>query len=195
MRRQLFALAVAGVLVAVVPAPAEAGPARKARAEAKAARAAQTGSASDCAPHPNWPREVTGKPPGFSYGSPTGLYLWQIPDKGWRLRVTHPNPKGTRVRMPFEGRVTSGARMWTSGYRIENEDSAVRSNGHLTTFAFANYGGIDGLNFRMGCGEGFLVDAFLFGERLRPDQVFIGADRHHPPKVPFRINRLGRLGD
>ena len=172
----------AGLLLVASIAPGAA-------AESHDAGAANAESRAACMN--GWAADVAGPPPGFHFGAPTGLYLWHTQKKGWRLRVTHPNPPGTRTRMLFEGRLTSGAPMWTSERRIEGSDALVKGKSHLTTFRFANFGGIDGINFRLGCGEGFLVDASVDGRRLRPDQVFIGADRHHPPHVPFRITRVG----
>lgn len=56
-------------------------------------------------------------------------------------------------------------------------------------FRFNNYGYVDGLDFRMSCTRGFAMNATVDGQRVTPDHVFIGADGHHPPQVPFTVRR------
>lgn len=129
-----------------------------------------------------WPADAEGQPAGFQAGAAAGVYLWHT-DGGWRLRVTHP---GTD-KVVFRGTITSTARIHGVERRTESRDAVIAPGPHRVGFRFTNYGRIDGLDFRMGCGAGFGVDVSVNGRRIPADHVFIGADGHHPAQVPLRV--------
>ena len=131
-----------------------------------------------------WPANAEGQPASFEAGAAEGVYLWHT-DSGWRLRVTHP---GT-AKAVFRGTVRSASTIHAVARRTESRDAVVTRGRHRAAFRFANYGRIDGMDFRLGCGPGFAVNVTVNGRTLPADHVFIGADGHHPAQVPFRIER------
>jgi hypothetical protein len=65
------------------------------------------------------------------------------------------------------------------------------SGNHRTlTFAFADYGRIDGVNFHTDCAASLRVDRLHVGKaNLTRDRVYLGAKRTHPSAVPFTVHR------
>lgn len=131
-----------------------------------------------------WPANVGGQPASFEAGAATGVYLWHT-DAGWRLRVTHPG----NDKVVFRGAVTSASTIHAVERRTESGDAVVTPGRRRVAFRFTNYGHIDGMDFRMACGPGFAVNVSVNGRTIPADQVFIGADGHHPDQAPFRVER------
>lgn len=131
-----------------------------------------------------WPGADQGQPAGFQAGAAGGVYLWHT-DSGWRLRLTHPGSE----KVVFRGTITSASRIHGVARRTESRDVVVSPGTHRVGFRFTNYGHVDGVDFRMACGTGFAVNVTVNGRPLPADHVFLGADAHHPARVPFRIER------
>lgn len=133
----------------------------------------------------HWPAEVQGKPGSLQAGAATGVYLWHD-DNGWHLYATHPG----HDRVVFKGRVVSSGHIYGVGRHVEGRD-VVTVVGHdkSVDFRFANYGYLDGAHFRTSCARRIGVTGYINGVELTPDQVFIGADGHHPGSVPFEVAR------
>jgi len=55
---------------------------------------------------------------------------------------------------------------------------------------FTNYGGLDGIDFRVRCGPGITVNATVDGVQVSPTRVFLGRFSAHPTSVPFAIERV-----
>ena len=131
-----------------------------------------------------WPAAVEGQPPGLAPGAPAGMYLWHD-THGWHAVVTEPGRDPAR----FAGRIRSASEIYGVERRTERRDALVRQSEHVLRFRFTNFGGLDGIQFRTRCGDGIGVTGALNGTKLTPDQVFIGADGHHPATVSFVIRR------
>jgi hypothetical protein len=59
------------------------------------------------------------------------------------------------------------------------------------TFRFANYGHIDGIDFRTSCAPGLTFDFERGGTALPPARIFVGQAGTHPESDPFRVVRPG----
>jgi hypothetical protein len=133
-----------------------------------------------------WPDLANGTPAGFDAGDTGGVYVWHNTD-GWHLRVTH---RGD------DGRVFTGT-IWTAGtinhvvpVKFEKDDSAKTGpNDHVLTLRFANYGGIDGVDFVTHCAEGLHINLKVDGRELPVERVFVGHTSFHPTSMPFVIRR------
>ena len=171
---------VGGMLVSALLATAGTTP-------AGAAETTEPAAESTGCRYGTWPQHVNGQPAGFQAGTAAGIYLWHT-DTGWHVRVTHPGDG----KVVFRGTITSPSPIRAVERRTESSDAVVTVGRHKVGFRFANYGRIDGLDFRVACGAGFSVNGTVNGQPLSPDQVFIGAGANHPPQVPFRIARQPR---
>jgi hypothetical protein len=150
---------------------------------------AGTQSTATCSPLQDdggWPAEVQGRPAGFEPGDPAGVYLWHD-GTGWHLRVTHQNDH----RQVYSGTlVTSGTFSDVDAVKLEGNDSfKVGPDGHVITFRFNNYGGVDGLDFRTHCAEGIHFDFRGDGLSLPVSMVYVGHDGDHPASDPFTVWR------
>ena len=96
-----------------------------------------------------WPAEAEGQPVAFQAGAAAGAYLWHSAT-GWHLRVTHPGSS----KAVFRGTIASGARLHGVARRTEAADAVVTTGRHRIGFRFTNYGAVDGVDFRVGCGPG-----------------------------------------
>ena len=173
IKKPLAAAAGAAILgvggLTALPALASAAPARP------AVTAPATGI---------WPAQVAGRP-DLTAGSPTGYYLWHGPD-GWRLEATHPGPD----HVVFAGHITTDGAL--SYHRVGDERGDVTTLGpydHVLSFAFNNYGHLDGLRFTVRDGSRLTFDLRVDGVRAGVASVDIGARSLHPDRVPFTVTR------
>lgn len=133
----------------------------------------------------HWPAAVQGTPVTWKSGARAGDYLWHN-SNGWHLRVTH---VGSRKIM-FSGRIVSDQPLTVAGVRLENSDAFTLSADKLTlTYRFANYGNIDGLNFRTACATTLHVRGSMAGEKLPVGRIWVGRAGVHPLSNPFTIAR------
>jgi len=133
-----------------------------------------------------WPLAVQGVPTLWHAGAAAGDYLWHDAN-GWHLRVTH---RGT-TRFVFTGRIVSSAPMTATPVRLERGDWITLSADRLTlTYRFANYGGIDGINFRTDCARSLRIAGLMNGLRLPIGRIWIGHGNRHPLENPFVITRI-----
>ena len=132
-----------------------------------------------------WPAATQGAPVTYKSGGRAGDYLWHNAT-GWHLRVTH---IGSR-RVVFSGRIVSDRPLSVRGYKLESGDRFVLSDDKLTlTYRFANYGHIDGLDFRTACATKLRVRGSMAGEKLPVGRIWIGRAGTHPLSNPFLIER------
>jgi len=134
-----------------------------------------------------WEATVQGRPVGLRAGSPTGDYLWH--DRyGFHLRVTHAN----HDRRVYSGVIHASAPMRMERVRLEKGDRVLISNNRETiVYAFANHGGIDGINFHTDCASTLTVSRLHVGtHRIALNHVYLGAKKAHPAAVPFTVHRM-----
>jgi len=150
-----------------------------------AANAAVSPSAAACDRAP-WADRVQGTPTNFTAGSRGGDYLWHNAT-GFHLRVTHKNDN----RVVYTGEITSPTPLRIDPVKLEKGDYVHLSATHKTiTFAFVDYGHIDGVNFHTDCAAYLTVSHLNAGNlRLPADRVYLGAHEVHPAKVPFTLHR------
>jgi hypothetical protein len=147
-----------------------------------AAETDQTGEA--CTGH--WPASVQGTPKTYKSGGRAGNYLWHDA-KGWHLRVT----KVSSAKAIFSGVIRSDKPLSVKGVRLEKGDRFTLSADKLSiTYRFANYGHIDGLDFRTACAERISVRGSMNGDKLPIGRIWIGRAGHHPLQNPFVIRRV-----
>ncbi len=133
-----------------------------------------------------WGLRVEGAPKDFDGGDRGGDYLWHD-SSGFHLRVTHKNDN----RVVYTGQIISPTPLRIDPVKLEKGDVAELSPDHRTlTFAFADYGHIDGVNFHTDCAARVTVTGLNAGnDRLPPNRVYLGRDERHPQQVPFTIHR------
>jgi hypothetical protein len=133
-----------------------------------------------------WEAKVQGAPAGFRAGSPSGDYLWHA-KTGFHLRVTHAK-HDTRV---YTGVVHASAPMRMERVKLEKGDHVVLSKNRRTIlFAFANHGYVDGIDFHTDCATSLTVSGLHVGShRESHRQVYLGAKKAHPARVPFTVHR------
>jgi len=132
-----------------------------------------------------WPADVQGRPVQLKAGAEAGLYLWHN-DHGWHAFVTHADHQKVTFRITV--------RSTTNIYGVETHDErgdAVieHADEHAVTLRATNYGYLDGMNFRTGCGRGIEVSGTINGQPLTASQVFVGHDGDHPANFPVTIKR------
>lgn len=134
----------------------------------------------------HWPADTLGRPASLASGSAAGAYVWHNAD-GWHLFVTHP---GTD-KVVFSGRVLSSGKIDGVGRRTEQRDKVnVSKRDKVVSFRFTNFGHLDGIDFRTRCAQRLGFELRMNGKRIAPEQVFIGADAHHPAHTPFAVTRV-----
>ena len=132
-----------------------------------------------------WPSSVEGRPANVHAGDPAGLALWHDP-LGWHAYVTHANHQPMVFRVTIQSPSTIAA----VGTYTEGGDVVIEhANSHSVTLRATNYGYLDGLHFRVACGQGITVSATVAGVRLPASRVFMGAAGTHPAAVPTTITR------
>lgn len=140
-----------------------------------------------------WPSAVEGRPTLSTTGG-DAAYLWQDPDGGWALRVTH---SGAHDKAVFAGSLTSarGKFMDVTPVSGGGNDIVVEAlGGHTIFFRFVDYGLVDGLNFATQCAKAFSVDIHQDGRLVSASDVHLGASGANPTSNPFRVERTGALG-
>ena len=134
----------------------------------------------------HWPRTVQGMPTTLKAGARAGDYIWHN-STGWHLRATHP---GT-TKVIFSGRVISTTPITVTPYRLEASDSLVLSADKLTlTYRFANYGGLDGFDFKTACARKLVFSGAMAGVKLPVGRIWIGYYGKHPLQNPFAVWRI-----
>jgi hypothetical protein len=134
-----------------------------------------------------WPLVAEGAPSGFD-ASYHGAYLWQDPNGGWALRVTH---TATKDRAVFSGTLeTSGRFVDVRPLRTGGADIiAVSPNGRTIIFRFVNYRWVDGLDFATHCSAGFTVSIDINGQGASPNLLHLGGAATAQTSNPFRVQR------
>ena len=148
--------------------------------------AAPSAAAAACDRSP-WGLRVEGAPADFSGGDRGGDYLWHDAS-GFHLRVTHKNDN----RVVYTGDITSPTPMRIDPVKLEKGDVAQLSADHRTlSFAFADYGHIDGVDFHTDCAPHITATDLNAGDsRLTPDRVYLGRYELHPAQIPFTVHRI-----
>ncbi|MDQ2956016.1 MAG: hypothetical protein M3Y42_03505 [Actinomycetota bacterium] len=157
-----------------------------ANATPTASSAAPSAAAAACDRGP-WGQRVEGAPADFESGDRGGDYLWHD-SSGFHLRVTHKNDN----RVVYTGEISSPTPMRIDPVHLEHGDSAQLSADHKSlTFAFADYGHIDGVDFHTDCAPTITTTNLNAGnQKLTTDRVYLGEHKVHPAQVPFTVHRL-----
>lgn len=135
-----------------------------------------------------WPAVVQGVPTNWKAGAAAGDYIWHDAN-GWHLRVTH--ARGAKVKVVFSGTIVSDKPMSVEGVRLEGTDAFALSADKLTIrYRFANYGQIDGLNFRTACASKLTFTGRINGNLLPRWRIWIGNNNVHPLQNPFTVFRV-----
>jgi hypothetical protein len=192
MLKSLVASAVAAATIGGGSAAFVATSPASGRAAAPASSTAVlTASTSVCDTDANWPAYVQGRPYGFDPGD-DGVYIWHNPTGGWGLRVSHPILPGGANRVVFTGTVTSqGSIGHVVRVRDERDDAVwVGPDGHTLFFRFADYGGVDGVDFTTTCTPGLRFDLRADGGSMAPAFIHLGDMKVHPGSDPFLVRRV-----
>lgn len=152
---------------------------------------APTPSTDGCDADSRWPGYVQGAPSNFKAGS-DGIFLWHNPTGGWGLRASHPKLPGKSDHVVFSGVIsTAGAFGNVKRVDLEKNDAVkVSADGHVLTFSFNNYGGVDGIDFTTTCTPGLKVGLKDDGRSFQVRYIHLGANNTHPGSDPFLIRRV-----
>jgi hypothetical protein len=135
----------------------------------------------------HWPGFVQGRPAGIDPKTTNATYMWHD-GSGWHIRVTH---RHTNLRT-FSGQITTGG-IFTGAKPVhleKNDSFSVSSDKHVISFAFKNYGFIDGLNFYTRCAPSITFSFQSDGKPSPPHNVVIGRKSTRPQMNPFIISRV-----
>ena len=137
-------------------------------------------------PDTHWPASVQGRPKNLHVGSRGGDYVWHDRN-GWHLRVTH---HGKR-KVVFTGTIVSTAPMRVKAVKLEKHDTFTLSADKLTlTYAFKNYGKIDGLDIRTACAQQLDISGTMAGTPLPVSRIWLGKRHVHPLSNPFVVIKV-----
>src|SRR5205814_4724292 len=106
---------------------------------------------------------------------------------GWHLRAA---PPGTDRKLR-SGKTTSAGAISSVARHTEGRDVVAHTaSRHTVTFRFTNSGRIDGLDFKVRCGDHLRLNGQMDRTQLTSAQVWIGQGNQHPDTVPVQINRV-----
>lgn len=132
-----------------------------------------------------WPDRATGQPAGLKAGAPAGFYLWHN-DEGWHLEVTH----ATHDHAVFSGWLSTNGSIEYQRVDDEHNDFVKEGRGqHALSFAFNNYGFLDGVHFGTHCADRIEFHLFIDGRPAGVEQISVGHSSVHPKANPFTIDR------
>jgi hypothetical protein len=157
-------------------------------AAAVPASAATTTAPTTCTPSrvDHWPASVQGRPHGLDAGDRGGVYVWHDA-AGWHVRVTHRND---HLRL-YTGTISTTGELRFQRVADERGDRVrVGPDHHTLTFAFTNYGRIDGVDFQTACAPSLAMSFKADGHELPADRVNLGFFDRHPATVPFVVSRV-----
>jgi hypothetical protein len=134
-----------------------------------------------------WGSRIEGRPQAFDAGGTSGVYFWHESDDGLHLRTTDPNP----VDHLFTGTITTDGNFHDLDLiRLEQDDTAtIDPTGHMLTFSFNTYAGVDGLDYYIDGGTWQTLSLKIDGRQLSPARIFLGEDSVHPDHDPFTALR------
>jgi hypothetical protein len=137
-------------------------------------------------PDTHWPASVQGVPSNWKSGGRAGDYIWHDRN-GWHLRVTHHSHR----KVVFSGRIVSSAPITVTGVKLEKTDWFKLSDDKLTlTYRFANYGHVDGLNFKTDCAQRLRISGSMAGKKLPIGRIWLGKHHVHPLSNPFVVIKV-----
>lgn len=141
-------------------------------------------TATACA-ETHWPAAVQGMPKTLKAGARAGDYIWHS-STGWHLRATHMGS----AKVIFTGRIYSTTPITVTPYRLEASDSLTLSADKLVlTYRFANYGYLDGFDFKTACARKLVFSGAMNGVKLPVGRIWLGHDGKHPLQNPFAVLR------
>ncbi len=150
------------------------------------ATAATTTTTTNACSETRWPASVQGVPTTLKAGARAGDYIWHD-SRGWHLRATHPG----KAKVIFSGRIVSNTPITVlAPYRLEKSDSLTLSaDKKVLTYRFANYGYLDGFDFRTACATKLTFGGSMAGAKLPTGRIWIGHYGKHPLQNPFAVLR------
>jgi len=169
-RSTKLAAAVIGLAVLVVPITAL----------SVSSAGASTAAACD---EGHWPATVQGQPERLHAGSTDGYYVWHD-SYGWHLRTTTPQ----RTAHVFAGRIVSSDNIRSVTMVRDENDDRVSLSGHVLSFRFVTYAGIDGVNFRVGCTNSVTFELKQGSNWVPAYRIFLGR-YGRAPHNPFTLTR------
>jgi hypothetical protein len=132
-----------------------------------------------------WPAQANGTPTHLKVGASLGYYIWHD-NRGWHMEVTHPG----HTHVVFSGWVSTNGTVAVQRVDDERNDlTRVGPGHHELSFAFNNYGYIDGVHFETHGAQELTFHLSVDGRPVGATSVFIGHANLHPTHVPFEISR------
>jgi hypothetical protein len=134
-----------------------------------------------------WGSRIEGRPTSFEAGSAGGVYFWHESDDGLHLRTTDAHS----VDHYYTGTITTDGIIHDLNLvRLEQDDNAtIDVTGHVLTFAFNTYAGVDGLDYFIDGGSQQTLNLQVDNYRLPPSRIYLGSDSIHPERNPLTVLR------
>ncbi|MBF6601110.1 MAG: hypothetical protein IVW36_11435 [Dehalococcoidia bacterium] len=133
-----------------------------------------------------WPLRIEGRPAGLDAGDANGWYFWSDAS-GLHIRTTTPADRNHVFTAVL---TTSGVFRDVDKVRLENaDDIRVLDGGHKLVVRFHTYAGMDGVDFRIGGGDGVRLRLDEAGRTVPPARIFLGRFGVHPANNPFDVLR------
>ena len=127
-----------------------------------------------------------GRPESLDAGGTNGWYFWHD-DAGLHIRTTTPADRNHVFTAIL---TTGGVFRDVDKVRLEHADDVqLLDGGHVLIVRFHTYAGIDGVDFRIGGGDGLHLRFDEAGNLVPASHIFLGHFSVHPGDNPFSVRR------
>jgi hypothetical protein len=133
-----------------------------------------------------WPDRLDGRPDQFEVGGDSAYYIWTDGENDFHLATTGPGPRRQFVAVVR----TNGEITDVDQIRLEDGDSyELQDGGQKLVVHFETFANMDTVNWRIRGGDHATFDLRVDGHPIRPVNVYLGHDGHHPAAPIFRVAR------
>ena len=133
-----------------------------------------------------WPDRLDGRPEQFEVGGDSAYYIWTDGDNEFHLATTGPGPRRDFVAVVR----TNGEIADIDQIRLEDGDSfELLDGGRKLVIHFATFDRADAIDWRIRGGTFAWFDLRVDGHPIRPVNIYLGHDGHHPNAPVFRVAR------
>ena len=133
-----------------------------------------------------WPDRLDGRPEQFEIGGDSAFYVWTDGDNDFHLATTGPGPRRNFVAViQTDGEITD-----VDQVRLEGDDRfEIQDGGRKLVVHFETFGNADTIRWKVREGSHVWFNLRVDGHPIRPVNVYLGREGHHPRAPIFRIER------